>query len=143
MRIIPVAALLGALAITPIMAAAQTAPSGRLTTAPVPGDAVGDSRGGPDVGTVGRVAPDASGGRSLGSTYATRPNVLSPDGAGAYNSAIPATTGTRVEPSTTGASATVGSSAGGPGAIGLGGTGAGGSTGLGTVGTTNNSTNLH
>ncbi len=143
MRIVAVTALLVTLALTPLSAAAQTAPSGKLTNAPMPDDAVGDSRGGPAVGTVGRAAPDATAGRSLGNGNATRPNVLAPDGAGAYNSVTPTTSDTRVLPGTTGASATVGSSAGGPGAIGLGGTGAGGSTGLGAIGTTNNNTNLH
>ncbi len=142
MRIIPIAALLATLA-TPLTAAAQSAPSGKLTNAPVPDDAVGDRRGGPNVGTIGRAAPDASAGQGSGNAYATRPNVLAPDGAGAYNSVTPMSNGTRVDPGTTGGSTTVGSSAGGPGAIGLGGTGAGGSTGLGTVGTTNNNTNLH
>lgn len=142
MRLIAITAMLAALA-APITALAQTTPSGKLTDAPVPNDAVGDSRGGPDVGTVGRAAPDANAGRSLGGAYATRPNVLSPDGAGAYSSVTPTTTDTRVQPGTTGASSTVGSSAGGPGAIGLGGTGAGGSTGLGAIGTTNNNVNLH
>ncbi len=143
MRIIPAMTLLAILAATPSAVRAQTAPSGKLTNAPVPDDAVGDSRGGPSVGTIGRAAPDAAAGRSLGNGVASRPNVLSPDGAGAYNSVAPTTSDTRVLPGTTGASATVGSSAGGPGAIGLGGTGAGGSTGLGTIGSTNNNTNLH